>query len=241
MECHNLIHPSDKGFTLVEISIVMIIIGLLIGGIFGGMKLVDNANVQRTVQDIKAIESSALTFRDIYRALPGDIRNPNTRIPNCTVAPCATTGNGNRQIGVVSVTAQITNTDENFTFWHHLQAANLVQMDYSNTLTMDFGEGAPSSPIGGGYRLNNITGGVGFCLTQFTGTQISVSGAPSADWTTAANVSCDLIRGVDVKMDDGLPASGLMIGGWGCEVTAACNSPWPNGGSGILWYDLKGF
>ena len=239
MKSHNA--PLNNGFTLVEISIVMIIIGLLIGGVFSGMKLIDNANIQKTVQDLKAIESAALTFRDTYRALPGDIRIPNTRISNCTVAPCATAGNGNRQIGVASVTAAIANTDENFTFWHHLQAANLVQMDFSNTLTMDFGEGAPSAGIGGGYRISSITGGMGFCPTQFTGTQISVVGTPSADWTTGANVPCDLIRGVDTKMDDGRTASGLMIGGWGCEATGACNSEWSQGGVGILWYDARGF
>lgn len=234
---------KDKGFTLVEISIVMIIIGLLIGGVFGGMKLVDNANVQKTVQDIKAIESSTLIFRDTYRALPGDIRTPNNRISNCIANPCADGGDGNRQIGVPLVGGAISNTDENFTFWHHLQAANLISMDYSNTLSMEFGEGAPSAPIGGGYRISSITGGMGFCLTQFTGAQISVVGLPSADWTSAGGptISCNLIRGVDTKMDDGRPASGMMIGGWGCEATGACNSEWPNGGVGVLWYDLRGF
>lgn len=156
---------NTSGFTLVEISIVMIIIGLLIGGIFGGMKLIDNVNVQRTIQDLKSIESAALTFKSTYGRLPGDIRSPSTQIPNCTDAPCATAGNGDRLLGAsADLNAAIDTSMEKFTFWHHLQAANLLAMDYHNVADTTFGEGQPSAPIGGGYRISSYTGtGIGFC------------------------------------------------------------------------------
>ena len=79
---------NDYGFTLVEISIVMIIIGLLIGGTFGGMKLVEISEVSRTIRDLKAIDSSALTFKDTFGRLPGDIVSPRLRThsQNSTVA-----------------------------------------------------------------------------------------------------------------------------------------------------------
>ena len=79
------------GFTLVEISIVMIIIGLLIGGTFGGMKLIENMQVNKTVQDLKAIESAALTFKSTFGRLPGDMPNTASRLPNCSAAPCDVT------------------------------------------------------------------------------------------------------------------------------------------------------
>jgi prepilin-type N-terminal cleavage/methylation domain-containing protein len=78
----------QKGFTLVELAIVMIVIGLLIGGIFSGLRLIENAQISKTIQDLKSIESAALTFRDTYGRLPGDLRNPAVRLVNCTVAPC---------------------------------------------------------------------------------------------------------------------------------------------------------
>jgi hypothetical protein len=222
----------------------MIIIGLLIGGIFGGMKLVDNANVQKTIQDIKAIESAALTFKDTYRALPGDIRNPNTRIPNCTVAPCATTGDGNRIIGTAILgEGLITAASENFTFWHHLAAANLVSMGYSNTLDTNTGEGQPEVPIGGAYRISDWNTGVGGCPTNLPRTGLHITGASAAattptDWVT----SCASIRSVDIKMDDGTPDMGSFVMGWNCvDANPVCTRNYTIAGNGVPLYDLKGF
>jgi prepilin-type N-terminal cleavage/methylation domain-containing protein len=232
----------NLGFTLVEIAIVMIVIGLLIGGIFTGLRLIENAQVNKTIRDLKAIESATLTFRDTFGRLPGDIRDPSNRLPNCNTPPCSISGDGNRQIGAFIVTAPITNMDENFTFWHHLQAASLLQMDYSNTSVMEFGDGTPSSSIGGGYRLNNYSGPAGFCPERFVGTQLNIVGHPSADWNAAGSntVPCNLIRQIDEKMDNGMAASGNMIGGWGCETTASCNSEWSTT-QGILFYDTPAF
>jgi prepilin-type N-terminal cleavage/methylation domain-containing protein len=138
------VNDRTQGFTLVEISIVMIIIGLLIGGTFGGMKLIENMQVNRTAQDLKAFTSASVTFKDTYGRLPGDIVNPAARIPNCTDAPCATGGNGNRIIGLQGLwTQSIAATDENFTYYHHLEASGLMSSGIKNTLDMNFGEGHP--------------------------------------------------------------------------------------------------
>jgi prepilin-type N-terminal cleavage/methylation domain-containing protein len=87
MRFHNAAPASHKGFTLVEIAIVMIIIGLLVGGIFGGVRLLDNARVLRTINDLKSAESAALTFKTSYGRPPGDVRNPSLRLQNCTTPP----------------------------------------------------------------------------------------------------------------------------------------------------------
>jgi prepilin-type N-terminal cleavage/methylation domain-containing protein len=242
---------TQSGFTLVEISIVMIIIGLLIGGIFGGMKLVDNANVQKTIQDLKAIESAALTFRDTYRALPGDIRNPNTRIPNCTDTPCVTTGNGNRIIGTAQlVTGAITSTSENFVFWHHLTAANLISLGIRPTTDMQYGEGQPEAPIGGiGYRISNYTGPLwnppGINTNMMEGTILFGVAAPDVQWDSVAydTVPCPLIQSIDIKMDDGSPIAGSFLPG-------NCNNEWPptltstyttvSGQRGMFAFNLRG-
>lgn len=244
---NNTLLQKNKGFTLVEISIVMIIIGLLIGGIFGGMKLIDNANIQKTVQDIKAIESAALTFRDTYRALPGDIRTPNTRIPNCTVAPCATGGNGDRNIGAMwsALVGTQTTADETFTFWSHLQAADLLNLGTKNILDLNYGEGQPeAAAIGGGFRIyrSDSWPWIGGTTTVFNNTSLSLNvlyhAAPVGTWDTP----CDPLRQIDIKIDDGFVYNGFLQG-WACGTgpTSPTGSQWVAGGIGNGLYDLKGF
>jgi prepilin-type N-terminal cleavage/methylation domain-containing protein len=88
---------AEGGFTLVELAIVMIIIGLLIAGVLKGQELIGNARVTATVAQIKAIDAATSTFKDTYQDIPGDMINPGVRLPNCTNM-CATVGNGNQQL-----------------------------------------------------------------------------------------------------------------------------------------------
>ena len=238
MECAS--KQNQQGFTLVEISIVMIIIGLLIGGTFSGMKLIENMQVNKTVQDLKAIESAALTFKDTYGRLPGDIVNPAARLPNCTVAPCATGGNGDRRLDVSLVTdAAIVATNERFTFWSHLQAADLVSLGVKNTTDINFGEGQPEASIGGGIRVTNLDGAMGFCGTQFQGGHITITGIASSALNVGDAVSCSNIESVDRKMDDGLVSGGNLMGQWGCESVASCAATYLQNSSGRLTYNAK--
>jgi prepilin-type N-terminal cleavage/methylation domain-containing protein len=69
---------SQAGFTLVEIAIVLIIIGLLIGGIIQGQAMIQNARVKRLVSDFDGMRAAVLTFQDRFSQLPGDENNANT-------------------------------------------------------------------------------------------------------------------------------------------------------------------
>ena len=91
---------EEAGFTLVELAIVMIIIGLLIGGILKGQELIANAQITGTASCVKGIDAATTTFRDTYAAMPGDMTNAGTRLPNCAVAPCTNTGDGNNRLAL---------------------------------------------------------------------------------------------------------------------------------------------
>src|SRR5690606_30009942 len=93
-----MVRPSrQQGFTLVEIAIVLVIIGLLIGGVLKGQEMITNAKVSKVENDYKGITAAILAYQDRYGVLPGDDPSASTRFPGTWSA--ADNGNGN---GVVA-------------------------------------------------------------------------------------------------------------------------------------------
>jgi prepilin-type N-terminal cleavage/methylation domain-containing protein len=133
-------YDNQKGFTLVEIAIVMVIIGLLIGGILKGQEMVQNAKVKRVVKSADELRAAVMTFYDKYGQFPGD--------ENSAVFPPGidtTTGNNNGQIAGAEV----------FAVFSDLVLANLISGTYNGTSNL------PSHPFGGTYRLQWVNPGTG--------------------------------------------------------------------------------
>jgi prepilin-type N-terminal cleavage/methylation domain-containing protein len=118
---------AQAGFTLVELAIVMIIIGLLIAGVLKGQALIQNAQVTSTVAQVKSIEAAISTFSDTYAAIPGDLVNPATRLPNCAGACIQGAGvnNGNGHLELTPGASPLGN--ENEAFFPQLATAGLFQ------------------------------------------------------------------------------------------------------------------
>ena len=85
-------HRNQKGFTLVEIAIVLVIIGLLIGGVLKGQAMIQNAKVKRVVKSADELRAAVYTYYDKYGMFPGD-ENLTTSPPNDTL-----NGNGNGRV-----------------------------------------------------------------------------------------------------------------------------------------------
>ena len=108
---------QQSGFTLVEIAIVLVIIGLLLGGILKGQELINSAKVKGLAQDFRNIQTALYGYQDRYKAIPGDHATAATAVNGATTAttPAGTIGNG--QINGTWDSA--TNTDESRLFWQH--------------------------------------------------------------------------------------------------------------------------
>jgi prepilin-type N-terminal cleavage/methylation domain-containing protein len=209
---------KSKGFTLIELAIVLMIIGLLIGGILKGQELINNARVNTVMRQVKAYEAAYITFQDSYGALAGDITNPGSRIPNCTTSPCNAAGDGNGRIGPVNTSSVPTaTTGENRSFWLHLANANLISgisTSYTgtpNTFGIDF----PTTALGGGYHIMYHTQAGDPSVSMDARAGHYLLAAPDA---TTINVAVNAFlfvpresAQIDRKMDDGNLLNGNVI------------------------------
>src|SRR5258706_13649156 len=118
---------QQSGFTLVEIAIVLVIIGLLLGGILKGQELINSARVKNLANDFRVIPTYIYAYQDKFKALPGDDRDVVAHLGALT--PAATPGNGNGVIdGAVfaGAAASAAPTGEALQFWQQVRAANLA-------------------------------------------------------------------------------------------------------------------
>lgn len=115
---------SQSGFTLIEIAIVLVIIGLLLGGVLKGQELINSAKVKNFANDFRNVPLFIYGYQDKYKALPGDDAKYDTHLGASAtlVSTLATRGNGRIEGNYNSVTG----TDESVAFWQHVRLAGLA-------------------------------------------------------------------------------------------------------------------
>jgi len=145
------------GFTLVEIALIMVIIGLLLGGILKGREIIINAKVKKLEGEYKEITAAIYSYQYRYHALPGDDKSATKRFKLSSVTPEITTitnGNGNGKISgdFDDASEQPDKTKESRHLWAHLRLAELVQGEPGSTIL-------PSNPFDGiaGVSYNTIS------------------------------------------------------------------------------------
>lgn len=192
----------QSGFTLVEIAIVLVIIGLLLGGVLKGQELINSAKVKNLAQDFRTVPLYIYGYQDKFRALPGDDSRAVGHVCAAGVTNCTAAGNGNGQIGGAWSDAVGETPSESVLFWQHVRLANLAA---GPTLTTDTNF----------LPLNAEGGRIGI---QSAGSSAPL-GVRGSYAMCSAGILGKYIRQLDMALDDGNPETGSMRAGTENEGT----------------------
>jgi prepilin-type N-terminal cleavage/methylation domain-containing protein len=230
-----------KAFTLVELAIVIVIIGLLVAGVLTGRELIEQAKITKVISDIKKYNAAMETFRAKYNAVPGDMKKAYSffsngddnicGINNTNPADTAATnyngcnGNGNNLVGGVN------DMSEAAKVWVHLTLANIVpglmtykpDIGYRNLIAQpkDSATAPPSSIAEDAvydFFFSGRLGGGGGTIHAYNQTGLWMTLAtpsPANPWLDRFRIGNTVTPtqayNIDIKMDDGLPTLGSVI------------------------------
>jgi prepilin-type N-terminal cleavage/methylation domain-containing protein len=185
---------KQAGFTLVEIAIVLVIIGLLLGGILKGQEMITQAKIKNVVNDFNGITVAVTSYQDRYRFLPGDDKGATAR----WTVQGPVSGDGN---GVIAGNYNATATappaagEESNLFWQHLRIAGFVP----GATTGAASTAQPPNAAGGMIGVQNASTTAPAVGLGFTGLTIC-----------ASNIPDKMASAIDTQMDDGNSATGQV-------------------------------
>ncbi|MFZ4124477.1 MAG: type II secretion system protein [Rickettsiales bacterium] len=226
-----------NAFTLVELSIVLVIMGLIVGGIMAGASLIRNTEVKTAISQSQKYKNALYAFRSKYAGWPGDLSDATNYWgvkagtgSDVTCHQTAGTGNatcnGNGD-GFMEGISGDTSNGERFLTWQQMAAAGLIEGRFTGasttapTMNAAPGVNVPKPTVGGNnvrwevHQLDgSVTGHAIWFDGSYPGNVMVLAGGPALKPEEAWNI--------DLKLDDGMPATG------GIFVAKATSAWWPN-------------
>jgi prepilin-type N-terminal cleavage/methylation domain-containing protein len=137
----------QAGFSLIEMAVVLIVIGLIIGGVLKGQELIEAAKIKAVLTQLNEYRLAVSTFMERYDGLPGDFNQAKAYIKDSLK-------NGNHN-GLIEGEGLAPDSEAG-QFWQHLAAAELIaQPGVQEGQALGFGKGVPAARIGGGVTVTS--------------------------------------------------------------------------------------
>lgn len=232
---------NNRAFSLVELSIVLVILGLLTGGVLTGQSLIRASELRSVTTDYQRYIAAVQAFRDKYFAIPGDMSNATSfwgkDNTNCTThtgtaaTPGTCNGNGNGQLATATA---VSTTGEMFRFWQQLALAGLVEGSYTGQAGAAgtgyealIGTNVPRSKISNAgwtaYWYIGPYAGDTFLYALDYGQPLAFGATVVGNATINPALKPEEAWNIDTKMDDGKPARGNVIAAWWNNACAAAD------------------
>lgn len=224
---------QQSGFTLVEIAIVLVIIGLLLGGVLKGQELINSAKVKNMINDFRTVSSLVYSYQDRFKSLPGDQNitalesafgaNATSGVVACTGgSPTCINGNARLDGDWNSTTLAVATgqNHETFVFWQHVRLANLA----TGATSVNDANFPPKNADGGAVGVESGLDVNGVAAPWITGMRGSF-------YVCSSGILGRYVRQIDTTMDDGNTQGGNVRavtlsatrGTSGGEATSAIN------------------
>ncbi len=221
---------KNRGFSLIELAIVLVILGLLVGGIIVGQSLIRAAELRNVTTEFQGYRAAVSTFRDKYFAVPGDMPDATDfwGAAHASLATCKTTAgtgtqtcNGNGD-GFVGFSPVFFEWYETYLLWEHLANAELIEGTYTGIISgggsfhVNIGTNIPRSRISNaGWTLQSAGINADWWSTLNRDHMFQL-GAPTSSggsdvWNNGVILKPDEAWSIDTKIDDGKPGIGTVM------------------------------
>jgi len=180
---------KQKGFTLIEIAIVLVIIGLLVGGVLQGQELIENSRVKQAVKDMNGTAAAIFAYQDRYGRTPGDDGPAATLTARGATWAAVSAGDADGRLEVATNQA-FTGAGEAQEFWQHLRAAGFISGNPADAGLLSL----PTNAWNGFMGVTTAAMG-----GNLTGTKVCLSQVPGSSAIS-----------IDNELDDGLGATGRL-------------------------------
>jgi prepilin-type N-terminal cleavage/methylation domain-containing protein len=190
---------KQKGFTLIELAIVLVIIGLLLGGVLRGQALIDSAKVKNLAADFRNVPVYVYGYQDKFKAIPGDDAHAADHLTGATNSTGTATGQ------IEGVWDSNTTTDDSILFWQHARLAGLAP----GPTTIGTGTDAAASFV----PKNSNGGRIGVSGSA------PITGMQGSFFMCSAGIDAKFALQIDTTIDDGDTSAGTI------RATPTTNAP----------------